>query len=204
MENFDYDAELERIEKEKEKRAKELEEKQAEAYGKAKAESETNAVSNIVLDTQKTIQSKLNNKLANHIDTDKGVEEKIKVTADKLVDKGLEAQNNESDALVIDSEDKVLDADYKKNKDEYLYHGIDHKVDKKWKRKLLLVINDIWFVIWAIVSCFTIVPVSTFLSRIKALKGIVKGCAIILGIVLLLGCLAGLTFWVLKSTGLVH
>ena len=115
--------------------------------------------------------------------------------------KGLKAQENKATAQVISSEDETIKADFDKNKDEYLYHGIDHKIDAKWKRTMLLRINDVWFVIWAIISCFTIVPVSTFLSRIKALKGIVKGVAIVLGICLILAILGGVTYAILRRCG---
>lgn len=111
-------------------------------------------------------------------------------------------QRYKANAQITLSEDEKIEADFTKNKSEYLYHGIDHKVDKKWKRNLLLVINDFWFVIWAIVSCFTIVPVSTFLSRIKALKGVVKGCAVTVGILLLLAILGGITYAILRACGI--
>lgn len=169
----------------------------------AKANAEAKEMSNIIQDPTKALQTKLNMKVAEHIDNSQMVAEKIEQTADKLVDKGLKVQENKAVANVILSEDETLEADFQKNKDEYLYHGIDHKIDKEWKRKILHTINDIWFVIWAIVSFFTIVPVSTFLSRVKALKGIVKGVAIVLGILLLLGCLTGLTFACLKWSGLI-
>ena len=179
-------------------------EKYEETYAKQKAESETNAMVDISTDTNKTLQLKLNQKLATHIDNDQAVAEKIEETANKLVDKGLQVQTNKADASIIDSQSDINTADFKKNEAEYMYHGIDHPIDKDWKRKILHTINDIWFVIWAFVSFFTIVPVSTFLSRIKALKGIVKGVAIVLGILMLLACLAGLTVFCLKSVGVVR
>jgi maltodextrin utilization protein YvdJ len=101
-----------------------------------------------------------------------------------------------------ESEDELLTADFEKYKNEYLYHGIDHKVDKKWKKNLLLIINDIWFVIWAVISMFTIVPVSTFLSRIKALSGFIRVVAVTLGVLLLLTCLFGLTLFILGRFGI--
>lgn len=178
-----------------------LEKAQAEAYARAKAESETKALADIVTDTNKTLQTKLNTQLATHIENNKEVAKKIENTATQLVDKGLEVQSNSATAKIIESEDEILEADYKKYKDEYLYHGIDHKIDKAWKKRLILTINNIWFVIWAIISCFTIVPVSTFLSRIKALSGFIKGVAVTLGVILLLGCLFGLTVLVLNKCG---
>ena len=190
MENINFDEELEKIQQQKE-----IE------YAKAKAESETQALADIVTDTNKTLQTKLNTKLAQHIDTNQEVAEKIEKTATKLVDKGLEVQDNKATASIVKSEDEVLQADFEKYKDEYLYHGIDHKIDKKWKKTLVLTINDIWFVIWAIISCFTIVPVSTFLSRIKALSGFIRAVAVTLGVLLLLGCLFGLTVFVLRQCG---
>lgn len=178
--------------------------KSEEAYAKAKAEAEVKEISTIVQDPQKAIQVKLGEKLAREIETSEEVDKKVAETTQILVDKGLIEQQNNATASVIKSENKTLEADFEKYKDEYLYHGISHKIDKKWKRNLLLFINDIWFVIWAIVSCFTIVPVSTFFSRIKALSGFIKAVAIVIGIVLGLTCLTGLTFACLKWTGIVH
>lgn len=156
---------------------------------RAKEEAEAKQLAEIAQDPTKSLQTKLNLKVAEHIDTSKQVAEKIEQTADKLVDKGLKVQENKAVANVILSEDETLEADFQKNKDEYLYHGINHKIDKEWKRKMIHTINDIWFVIWAIISCFTIVPISTFLSRIGALKGFMKGVAMVVGILLLLACL---------------
>lgn len=172
-------------------------------YARAKAEAEIKEQALIVQDPTKALQTKLNMKVAEHIDNSEVVAQKIEQAADKLVDKGLKAQENKATANELLSEDEILDADYEKNKNEYLYHGINHKIDKKWKRTIIHVINDIWFVIWAIVSCFTIVPVSTFLSRVGALKGFIKGVAIILGIVMLLACLGGITYAILRQVGLL-
>lgn len=194
----------ERIKQKEEDKAKaEAEEKAQAEYMRAKAEAEVKETSLIAQDSDKAIQTKLNLKVAEHIDTSQAVAEKIEQTADKLVDKGLKVQENKADASVILSEDETLEADFKKNEKEYLYHGINHKIDKKWKRNIIHIINDIWFVIWAIVSCFTIVPVSTFLSRIGALKGFMKGVALVLGILMLLACLGGLTYGCLKWTGVI-
>lgn len=169
---------------------------------KAKADAEAKELSAIAQDPTKALNTKLNTKVAQHIDTSQSVAEKIEQTADKLVDKGLKVQENKAVASVILSENEELEADFQKNENEYLYHGIAHKIDKKWKRQLLHIINDIWFIIWAIVSCFTLVPISTFLSRISALKGFMKGVALTLGILLLLTCVAGLTYACLRWAGI--
>lgn len=182
---------------------KQLDEEKEKEYVKAKAEAEAKETSLIAQDPTKALQTKLNLKVADCIDKSPDVTEKIDKTTNILVDKGLKTQENKAIAQVILSEDETLEADFQKNQDEYMYHGINHKIDKKWKRNMLHIINDIWFVIWAIVSCFTIVPVSTFLSRIGALKGFMKGVALVLGIIMLLACLCGLTFACLKWTGII-
>ena len=194
----------EELDKFVEEQIKHKEENANAEYARAKAEAEVKEMSVIAQDPTKSLQTKLNLKVAEHIEHSQEVAEKIETTADKLVDRGLKVQENKAVASVILSEDETLEADFQKNKEEYLYHGIDHKIDKEWKRRIIHVINDIWFVVWAIVSCFTLVPVSTFLSRIKAMKGIMKGVAVVVGILLLLSCLIGLTFVVLKWSGITN
>lgn len=192
------------MEKTIEQLEEEIKQRQADsqkAYETAKAQAEVKEMSEMITDSNKAIQTKLNIETAKVIDESEEIKKKIGKTADILVDKGLQTQENKAKASVMRSENETLEADFEKNKDEYLFHGIDHKIDKEWKRKIIHAINDVWFVIWAIVSCFTIVPVSTFLSRIKALKGIVKGVAIIIGIIMLLAILGGVTVAILKRCG---
>ena len=174
-----------------------------QTYAKAKAEAEVKEISAIIQSPEKALNAKLSDKIGKEIETSEKVDKMVAETTQILVDKGLEAQRNKVDASVTHSENEKIEADFQKHKDEYLYHGIDHKIDKEWKRKLTLIINDFWFVVWAIVGCFTIVPVSTFLSRIKALRGFIKGVAIIVGIVLCVACLGALTYGCLKWTGVL-
>lgn len=174
-----------------------------DAYEKAKAEAEVKEISAIIQSPEKALNAKLSDKIGKEIETSEKVDKMVAETTQILVDKGLEAQRNKVDASVTNSENEKIEADFQKHKDEYLYHGIDHKIDKEWKRKLTLIINDFWFVVWAIVGCFTIVPVSTFLSRIKALRGFIKGVAIIVGILLVIVCLGALTYGCLKWMGVL-
>lgn len=175
-----------------------------EAYAKAKAETEVKEISAIVQSPQKALNAKLSDKIGREIEQSVEVDKKVAETTQILVDKGLEEQRNKAVASVINSENETIEADFNKHKDEYLYHGIDHKIDKKWKRELLLIINDFWFIIWAVVSCFTIVPVSTFLSRIKALSGFIRAVAIVIGILLALACMSGLTYACLEWCGVLN
>ena len=130
---------------------KEIQRKNSEeAYAKARAEAEVKEIAVIAQDPQKAIQAKLGEKLAKEIEKSPEVDKKVAETTQILVDKGLEEQQNKATASVIKSENETLEAKFEKYKDEYLYHGINHKLDKEWKQKLILIINDIWFVIWVI------------------------------------------------------
>jgi hypothetical protein len=161
-----------------------------EVYAKARAEAEVKELSAIAQDPQKTIQAKLAQKLAKEIEQSEKVDKKVSDTTQKLVNKGLEEQQNKVETDVTKSENEKFEASFQKNKDEYIHHGINHKVDKRWKERMILFINDIWFVIWAVISGFTIVPVSTFTKRVKALKGLTKFVAVVVGCIFSLMYLA--------------
>ena len=87
-------------------------------YIKAKAAAEVHETALIAQDPTKALNTKLNLKVAEHIDQSPEVANKISQTADKLVDKGLKAQENKATAQVISSEDETIKADFDKNKDE--------------------------------------------------------------------------------------
>lgn len=181
-----------------------LEKAKQEAYAQEKAKSETNAMMEIAQDTNKTLQVKLNQKLANHIEVDEKVAVRVEETANKLIEKGLQAQDNKATASVMASEDEIMNADFEKHSKEYKYHGIDHKIDKQWKRTLVMIVNDIWFVIWLIVGAFTFVGISTFLDRIRVLSGFVKWVAIFIGVILGLACFGAFAYFVLNVTGVIN
>lgn len=172
-----------------------------QTYEATRAVAEVQATKEILVSPATAIKVKISEKVAKHIDGSPEVANKIDETASRIVEKGLQAEENNADAEITKSEDKKVEADFDKNRNEYLYHGIDHKIDKKWKRNLLLGINNFWFVVFAIASFFTVVPISTFMSRIKALKGIVKGFAITIGILFMIAIIGAITYAILRACG---
>ena len=100
-----------------------------EIEAKAKADANAREMSTIVQDPNKALMTKLNSKVAEFIDESKEVEEKVKDNATLLVDSGLQVQKNEVQASVTRSEDTIMEADFQKYQNEYMYHGIDHKID---------------------------------------------------------------------------
>lgn len=165
-------------------------------------EVKAKAMVDLVTDPKKAIRANISGKIQEKIQTDSIVQERLGKTADTIIDKNLSSEQNKAVAEHITSEDEINEANFEKYKNEYSHFGILSKVDKPWKTKIISVMNDFWFVIFAIVSFFTIVPVSIFVERLRALKGFVKAVFIILGCLLVAGILFGLVVLILHFAGI--
>lgn len=165
-------------------------------------EVKAKAMVDLVSDPKKAIRANISGKIQEKIQTDSTVQERLGKTADTIIDKNLSSEQNKAVAEHITSEDEINEANFEKYKNEYSHFGILTKVDKLWKTKIISVMNDFWFVIFAIISFFTIVPVSIFVERLRALKGFVKAVFIILGCLLVAGILFGLIVLILHFAGI--
>lgn len=165
-------------------------------------EVKAKAMVDLVSDPKKAIRANISGKIQEKIQTDDTVQQRLSKTADTIIDKNLSSEQNKAVAEHITSEDDINQANFEKYKNEYSHFGIQTKVDKPWKTKIISVINDFWFVIFAIISFFTIVPVSIFIERLRALKGFVKAIFIILGCLLLAGILFGLIVLIFHWAGI--
>lgn len=172
-----------------------------ENVGEISDEVKAMAIAEIVADPQKAINAKLSGVIAEKIDNDENVGKRVDETAGHIISSNLNIQENKAIANDINSQDDVNEANFKKYQSEYRYHGIDHKVDKVWKTKIMSFINDVWFAIFAFISFFTIVPVSIFIERMKVLHGFVKWIYVALGIVLILGILFGIVLLIFNACG---
>ena len=173
-----------------------MEQLRAIAQGKAAVQE----MANIAQDTNKALQVKLNTKVAQIIDTDGEIGEKLGSTADKLVDMGIKVQENKVDAEIKKTEKQKNEAEFELAEDQYRAAGLDKTPSRNWQKKMVEVMYDIWFVIIRIICFFTLTPFYIFMNVIKAQSGLLKFIAIVIGVVLLLICLGGLTLWVLNIT----
>lgn len=160
------------------------------------------AMADLVSDPKKMIRTNISGKIQEKIQTDDTVQERLGKTADTIIDRNLSSEQNKAIADNISSENDINEANFEKYKNEYSHFGIVTKVDKPWKTKIISVINDFWFIIFAIISFFTIVPVSIFIERLSALKGFVKAVFIILGCLLIAGVLFGLIVLIFHFAGI--
>lgn len=176
---------------------------QEEAYARARAEAETKEVSTIVQDTSKTLQVKLNQKVANKIETSAEIDKKIDDTTEVLVNMGLETQQNQVETELKKSEKEKAKADFELNEDQFRAFGQDTSPKEEWKKKLIYLGYNFWFVVITFICFFTLAPFYIFTKVIKTQQGILRFVVIAVGVMLLLACLGGLTYGCLKWTGVI-
>ena len=176
---------------------------QEEAYARAKAEAETKEVSTIVQDTSKTLQVKLTQKVASKIETSAEIDKKIDDTTEVLVNMGLETQQNQVETELKKSEKEKAKADFELNEDQFRAFGQDTSPKEAWKKKLIYLGYNFWFVVITFICFFTLAPFYIFTKVIKTQQGILKFVVIAVGVMLLLACLGGLTYGCLKWTGVI-
>lgn len=175
--------------------------KEANAYAKAKAEAETNAVSTIMQDTSKTLQVKLNQRVADKIETSAEIDEKIDNTTNALVDMGLQTQQNQVEAELKKSKKDKAKADFELNEDQYRAFGQNTSPEENWKKRLITCGYNFWFVVIFFICSVSLAPFYIFTKVIQTQKGVLKFVTIAVGVLLLLACLTGLTFACLRWCG---
>ena len=171
---------------------------------KAKAEAEAKQLSVIAQDPAKSLQTKLNMKVVENIETSEQVAEKIKQSADKLVTKGLEIQEKEIDAKLLKAEKDKNRAEFELSEDDYRAFGQETAPKKNWKKKMIELGNDFWFVILYTICFFSLAPFYNYVKVIKSQSKALRFIAICVGVVLLLTCLGGITYGCLKWVGVIE
>jgi len=194
------DEELDRFVAERIKQKEAKEKAQAE-YARAKAEAEAKELSLIAQDPTKALNTKLNMKVAEFIDSSQEVAEKIGNSAEKLVQKGLEVQENELDSQINKTKKDKNKSEFEVNEDDYRAFGQDTAPEKRWKKKMIEYGNDFWFILLYIVCFFTLAPFYNFTKIIKTQSGVLKFIAVLTGVLMLLACLGGFTYLVLRWCG---
>lgn len=136
-------------------------------------EAKKEMLDEVLKDPNKIADYKVGNYYANELDNTLQNDEEIKKEAESsskntILNKlnGIQAKSEKEKYI---SQDERNQAEFEKNKANYLNFGIDHKVDKEWQKKIIEIGNDIWFVIYAIFSFFFIIPFSILISRFTVL-----------------------------------
>ena len=184
-----------------EDREKELELEQAKAYASAVGTQQTKEISIIAQDVNKTLESKLNNKLATVIDTDVDVDRHLTEASKSLAVKGAETLQDKVDTENIKAKKEKAKATFELSESKWRAFGCKQLPKKKWQQRMIDFGSNVWFIIRYIVCLFFFAPFYFFADMIDSQKGALKTIMIIISWILLLGVIGSAIFLILRIAG---
>ena len=184
-----------------EEREKELELEKAKAYASAVGTQQTREISIIAQDVNKTLESKLNNKLATVIDTDVDVDRHLTEASKSLAVKGAETLQDKVDTENIKAKKEKAKATFELSESKWRAFGCKQLPEKKWQQRMIDFGSNVWFIIRYIVCLFFFAPFYFFADMIDSQKGALKTIMIIISWILLLGVIGSAIFLILRIAG---
>ena len=184
-----------------EEREKELELEKAKAYASAVGTQQTKEISIIAQDVNKTLESKLNNKLATVIDTDVDVDRHLTEASKSLAVKGAETLQDKVDTENIKAKKEKAKATFELSESKWRAFGCKQLPEKKWQQRMIDFGSNVWFIIRYIVCLFFFAPFYFFADMIDSQKGALKTIMIIISWILLLGIIGSAIFLILRIAG---
>lgn len=184
-----------------EEREKELELEQAKAYASAVGTQQTKEIAVIAQDVNKTLESKLNNKLATVIDTDVDVDRHLTEASKSLAVKGAETLQDKVDTENIKAKKEKAKATFELSESKWRAFGCNQLPEKKWQQRMIDFGSNIWFIIRYVVCLLFFAPFYFFADMIDSQKGALKTIMIIISWILLLGVIGSAIFLILRIAG---
>lgn len=184
-----------------EDRKKELELEQAKAYASAVGTQQTKEIAVIAQDVNKTLESKLNNKLATVIDTDVDVDRHLTEASKTLAVKGAETLQDKVDTENIKAKKEKAKATFELSESKWRAFGCNQLPEKKWQQRMIDFGSNIWFIIRYVVCLLFFAPFYFFADMIDSQKGALKTIMIIISWILLLGVIGSAIFLILRIAG---
>ena len=184
-----------------EDREKEIELEQAKSYASAVGTQQAKEISVIAQDVNKTLETKLNNKLAKVIDTDADVDKHLTEASKTLAVKGAETLQDKVDTESIKAKKEKAKATFELSESKWRAFGCQQLPEKKWQQRMIDFGSNLWFIIRYIVCLFLFAPFYFFADMIDSQKGALKTIMIIISWVLLLGVVGSTIFLILRKAG---
>lgn len=184
-----------------EEREKEIELEQAKSYASAVGTQQAKEISVIAQDVNKTLETKLNNKLAKVIDTDADVDKHLTEASKTLAVKGAETLQDKVDTESIKAKKEKAKATFELSESKWRAFGCQQLPEKKWQQRMIDFGSNLWFIIRYIVCLFLFAPFYFFADMIDSQKGALKTIMIIISWVLLLGVIGSTIFLILRKAG---
>ena len=186
-----------------EEREKELELEKAKAYASAVGTQQTKEISIIAQDVNKTLESKLNNKLATVIDTDVDVDRHLTEASKSLAVKGAETLQDKVDTENIKAKKEKAKATFELSESKWRAFGCKQLPEKKWQQRMIDFGSNVWFIIRYIVCLFFFAPFYFFADMIDSQKGALKVIMIAISWLLFLGAIGVGIYIALHFAGVV-
>lgn len=195
------DKDIESLKQQIEQREKEIELEKEKAYAQAVGTQQVKEVSVIAQDVNKTLETKLNNKLAAVIDTDEEVDKHLTEASKSLAVKGAETLQDKVDTENIKAKKEKAKATFELSESKWRAFGCKQLPEKKWQQRMIDFGANIWFVIRYVVCLLMFAPFFFFADMIDSQKGALKAVMTIISWVLFLGVLGSLIALILHFSG---
>lgn len=184
-----------------EERQQEIELEKEKAYASAVGTQQVKEIAVIAQDVNKTLESKLNNKLASVIDNDPDVDKHLTDASRTLAVKGAETLQDKVDTENIKAKKEKAKATFELSESKWRAFGCKQLPEKRWQQRMIDFGSNIWFIIRYIVCLLLFAPFYFFADMIDSQKGALKTIMIIISWVLLLGIVASIIFLILHFAG---
>ena len=182
-------------------REKQIELEKKKSYAKAVGKQQVKEIDVIAQDVNKTLETKLNNKLAKVIDTDEDVDKHLTEASKTLAVKGAETLEDKVDTENIKAKKEKAKATFELSESKWRAFGCKQLPEKKWQQRMIDFGSNIWFIIRYVVCLLFFAPFYFFADMIDSQKGALKTIMIIISWILLLGVIGSAIFLILRIAG---
>lgn len=195
--------EIDELKQRIEMREKQIELEKEKSYAQAVGTQQVKEIAVIAQDVNKTLETKLNNKLAKVIDTDEDVDKHLTEASKTLAVKGAETLQDKVDTENIRAKKERAKATFELSESKWRAFGCKQLPEKRWQQRMIDVGANVWFVIRYVVCLLLFAPFYFFADMIDSQKGALKVIMIAISWLLFLGVIGVCIYIALHFAGVV-
>lgn len=181
--------EIDELKQRIEMREKQIELEKEKSYAQAVGTQQVKEIAVIAQDVNKTLETKLNNKLAKVIDTDEDVDKHLTEASKTLAVKGAETLQDKVDTENIRAKKERAKATFELSESKWRAFGCKQLPEQRWQQCMIDVGANVWFVIRYVVCLLLFAPFYFFADMIDSQKGALKVIMIAISWLLFLGAI---------------
>ena len=166
--------EIDELKQRIEMREKQIELEKEKSYAQAVGTQQAKEIAVIAQDVNKTLETKLNNKLAKVIDTDEDVDKHLTEASKTLAVKGAETLQDKVDTENIKAKKERAKATFELSESKWRAFGCKQLPEKRWQQCMIDVGANVWFVIRYVVCLLLFAPFYFFAEKKDSQKGALK------------------------------